>query len=240
MRDSLFILFLFICSCSLSQLPDNSDMKVGLPSFFNIGVNLNSGGWGVNSEIGKNITYKKHKFYSLEVLGQKHPKEYRILTLYSNSSTGFKYGKINNFSKLRIGIGRQYLIYEKLRSKGVDIFLKWNSGVSLGLVKPIYVNVAADSNEREEVRYDPNVHNQYNIVGRVSSLKGWGNISLVPGGFFKTAISFEHSSRRDIIKLIELGASIDVYPRHVPIMEYIDNNFIFFNMHITFAIGRKW
>lgn len=240
MRNFILILILLSSFYSKAQLPNKSEMNIGLPIFFNIGVNLNSGGWGVSTELGKNITYKKHKFYSLEILGQRHSKEYRVLTLYSASSSGFKYGKINNFYKLRLGTGREYLLYEKLRDKGVDVMFKWSTGLTLGITKPIYVNIAGDSNTQYEAKYDPDFHNQYNIIGRVSSLVGWDEISLYPGGFLKTAFAFEHSSDRNIIKLIEVGASIDVFYKQIPIMKYIDNNFIFFNLHATFAIGKKW
>ena len=60
------------------------------------------------------------------------------------------------------------------------------------------------------------------------------------GGFLKLGCEFEFSDDRGIIKALEIGSTVDVYPRRIPIMTEIDNPFIFPTVYISLLFGAKY
>jgi len=246
-KQLILYLFLAIGFSTFSQKIAIQKNNVGFRSEFYGGLAMHSAGWGFNLTRGKFKTSKITTLYSLEFVSMKHPKESKIN--YSSSlseSSPFKFGKLNSFYTTRLNYGKKYMLFEKFRNKGVEIFGTWQTGLNIGLIKPIYLEILRyDTNDliidpKPEERYDPNIHTESNIWGKGSFSSGFSSIKVVLGAHLKGGFMFEFSRRRERILAIETGVIIDYYPTKVPIMAYNKENDLFFNLYINVLFGKKY
>ena len=249
MVKKIFILLSFvgIGFSSFSQKPAVQENKVGLRTESFGGLNLHSSGLGITFSQVKFKTYKIRYLYSFDLVSMKHPKESKITYVASNrESSPFKFAKLNSFYTARFSYGRKYLLYEKYRENGVEIFWNWKTGLDIGILKPVYLEIIRyDTNgfaiePFSEEKYDPNIHNESNIWGKGSFSKGFNDLSFVLGGHIKGGFIFEFAKNREKILAIETGVIIDYYPTKVPIMAFNKENDIFFNLYINLLFGRKY
>lgn len=164
---------------------------------------------------------------------------------YYDNSTSYIYGKLNDFIIPRIGVGRQDVIFAKAHTTGVEVRFHYGLGVSLGITKPIYLNIledTSDPNTKNVVveRYNPVVHTPDVIYGAAPFTDGLGEMQLHPGGYVKSGFSFEYAKYPDQIWSIETGIVADIFPQEIPIMAFIPNKQVFFNFYVSLSYGGKW
>ena len=244
---SIIIIVLIQCSTFnyYSQLPAVQVNEARFTKEVWGGVIMHSQGFGLNLNYSKFKTYKKKKYFTLDFVGMKHEKEYKIFGSIDESAKRYVYGKLNSFLVLRPGIGGRKMFLEKLRDNGLQIAFNWSFGPSLGLTVPVYLEVLKINSFGEVVgfsieRYDPESHNIYNIYGRGPRSRGFLESKFHIGGFVKLACEFEFSDDRGVIKALEIGGVLDVYPQRIPIMSEIDNPFIFPTVYLSALIGAKY
>ncbi|NDC42718.1 MAG: hypothetical protein EBZ77_14420, partial [Chitinophagia bacterium] len=119
---------------------------------WSLGLRLNTNGWSLYTDIGKVKANDMRKadmfhnllFFQIEFGEKKDPKEQKVAgqTNRFGGSKYFKYGKINNFYALKLGLG-----YSKMLAGKPDpgcASIHWNTvgGFSLGLLKPYYLITA--------------------------------------------------------------------------------------------------
>ncbi len=223
------------------------------------GINIHSNGWGIDFRRGKNLTVSKKRMLEFEFVGMHHPKEIKSINPFYENSKSYVFGKINSMSVLRSAIGIQRVIAGKAERGGVELRLNYTGGLSLGLVKPVYLNIIRnDVNDPGFVtisveKYDPENpdHSQDNIYGRAAFTRGLDELNVYPGLYAKLGISFEYGSYNDGVKIIEVGITADAYHKKIPIMASprivtptqtfeVKNNQLFFNFYINIIYGRKW
>lgn len=211
------------------------------------GALLHGDGWGIHFHHAKYRTATDRRLLSVELVGMRHPKEVKSFNPYYEDSRGYFYGKLNTFTILRPTYGRKIQVTDKIRRSGVEINWIWGIGPSIGLLKPVYLEIGKPDNIPYESyaieRYDPAVHNVQNIYGRASWLNGLGELRPYLGGFGRTAMNFEYSGRTTGIKAIETGIAIDAYPVEVPIMaqfEGVTNKRFFFQFYIAVQFGKRY
>jgi hypothetical protein len=185
--------------------------------------------------------------YGLEIVGMKHPKEVKSFNPYYDNSRGYFYGKTNALTIIRPTFGGKHLITDKIRRSGVEVNWVWGIGPSIGLAKPVYLQIGKpDAIPYVTIvteRYDPSVHDVQNIYGRASWFKGVGEIVPYFGGFGRFGFNFEHSGHADGIKAIEVGCTVDAYPEVIPIMaemEGVTNKQFFFEFYLAIQFGKKY
>lgn len=210
-----------------------------------IGFNIHSAGWGVDFRRARNITVDRKRFYEIEIVNMKHPKEVRSVNPYFDNAKSFFYGKMNTLTLIRGGIGRQKVLFSKAEKGGVEGRLNYSGGFSLGLAKPVYLNILYETEIENEYivqveKYDPERHYPIDIYGRAPFTEGITEIKPYPGGFVKLGLAFEYGYWDDDIKCIEAGICVDAYGKAIPIMAYADNNSVFFNFYINILYGRRW
>jgi len=210
------------------------------------GVMLHGDGWGLHFHHAKHRTAVNRRLLSIELASMKHPKEVKSFNPYYEDSRGYFYGKLNALVILRPTYGRKVQITDKIRRSGVEINWIWGIGPSIGLLKPVYLEIGKPDAIPYETyvieRYDPAVHNVQNIYGRASWFNGVGEIKPYFGGFGRMAVNIEYSGNTSGIKAIEAGVSLDAYPTSVPIMaevEGIKNKPLFFEFYIAVQIGKR-
>jgi hypothetical protein len=238
-------IFFLISSVSYGQIPAEQENKVGFRSEWFGGLILHTNGWGGNLTRGKFKTYKRYNLFSIDLINIRNPQEYRIRYQVSpgDFSRAFKYGKLNSFYNARFSYGQQRMIFEKLREKGVEVYFNWKTGLSLGILKPIYleiVTIKEGGTFNSDEKYDPSIHNESNIIGKASLGSGFNELNVVAGGHLKTGLKFELAKQRENIFAIETGVIVDIFPSGVPIMAYKKEDVVFYNFYINILFGKKY
>ena len=209
------------------------------------GFTAHGDGWGVFLYSGKYTTARNRRLIGAEIVGMKHPKEVKSFNPYYEDSRGYFYGKSNSMLIVRPMFGRKSMITEKVRSSGVEVSVVWGFGPSLGLLKPVYLQIGKPGIPYETIvveRYDPAVHSVNNIYGRASWFTGVGEMKLYPGAFGRFAFNFEYASTGTGIKGIEAGATFDAFGKQVPIMAEVDgvvNKQFFLEFYVSLQFGNK-
>src|SRR5688572_10374232 len=106
------------------------------------GAKLISDGYGIFFEIGRARSVRKGILFQLELSERKHPKEEKQSNLF-NYSTPFIFGKQNFFYPVKLGLQQTGLYGNKSNKNGVSITYNYGGGVSLGLLRPYYVQLGA-------------------------------------------------------------------------------------------------
>ncbi|MBK9147850.1 MAG: hypothetical protein IPM12_08535 [Flavobacteriales bacterium] len=245
----LFAFFLVLVAASPSALAQQTiyeDARVPFRREMYGGALLHGDGWGLHFHHAKYRTATDRRLLSIEVVGMKHPKEVKSFNPYYEDSRGYFYGKLNALTILRPTYGRKLQLTDKIRRSGVEINWVWGIGPSIGLLKPVYLEIGKPDAIPYDTyvieRYDPDAHNVQNIYGRASWLNGIGEIRPYFGGFGRMALNFEYSGRTTGIKAIETGVALDAYPVEVPIMaelEGVSNKQFFFQFYIAVQFGKR-
>jgi hypothetical protein len=224
---------------------DNADKTILMRDEFSGGLVLHSEGFGITLRRAKQKTYKKKKYVEFDFVSMKDVKEISQQNPYYDNSTSFIYGKLNDFYVPRIGVGRQLVIFAKAHTTGVEVRYNYGFGADLGFTKPIYLNIIygnpPDQYAKIE-RYDPSNpnHTADNIFGNAPFTYGLGQMSIYPGGYIKSAVSFEWAKYPDEIWSVETGVVVDVFAQEIPIMAYIPNKQVFFNFYVSISYGGRW
>jgi hypothetical protein len=226
----------------------SGDAKVIYKKELTGGLIFHSDGWGATFRHGLHKTGSKRRVLSVDLINMKHPKEFKSYNPYYEDSKGYIYGKQNTFLILRPGYGQRRILFDKMRTRGVEVGFSWSVGPSLGFAKPVYLEIGYPSIPYQDIaieRYDPNEHYIDNIFGKAPGTKGLTELKLYPGAFGKFGLHFEYSNERDGIKALETGFAIDAYPERVPIMAELDdqnaqNKQYYFTFYIKILYGKKF
>jgi hypothetical protein len=211
-----------------------------------VGGILHSNGLGAFINYGRYRGVKKVLLFGGDILYMKHNKEIRSFNPVYEDSRSYVYGKMNSFFILRPSFGVRKILTEKVRKSGVQVGYTWEIGPSLGLTKPIYLEIGYPSIPYQYLaveKYDPDKHFFDSIYGRASGLNGIDELRIHPGAFFKFAFNFEYSNEKDRLKGLDAGIALDAYPREVPIMadeRVYQNNQFFITFFLQFSFGSKY
>jgi hypothetical protein len=202
-------------------------------------------GFGLNFRRAKHVTGFRKRVIEGELTYIKDPKEVKTVNPTFDNSKGFFYGKLNSLIVMRCGTGFQNVLYKKPEKSGVEIRYVTMLGVSLGIAKPVYLEILHMTSQQNEYtlsteRYDPSKHTLDDIYGRAPFFKGFGESTIYPGGYAKLGLNFEYGSYDDDVKAIECGMVVDAYPKVIPIMANSTNRQVFVGFYINFLYGRKW
>ena len=208
------------------------------------GIHMHPHGWGLNIHSSKTLTVDKTFLYGIEILGMKHPKEVKQPNRFFEDSRRFTYGKLNSFYIFRPMIGTKRMLTDKLRKNGVEVSVHASIGPSLGVTKPIYLEIRKEgdiNNDFLDVEpYDPTIHNLTNIYGRASDFLGFNKLKLRPGLYTKLGLYLENSPNQKGIMGLETGISMDAFLREVPIMALEKNKRFFFSFYVHVFIGKRY
>lgn len=216
------------------------------------GIQLATNGYGFNGTFGKYKGAYQLRLFHFGVNFIKHEKETKTWNpVQDPNARPYFYGKLNNFYTMRLGLGKMKVITEKLRKSGVQVSYLWHAGPSLGITKPVYLEIIYLSEPMrtpylEIEKFDPNRHYIDNIYGRASGLRGMNELTLYPGGYAQFAFRFEYSNEKERLRGLEAGMIAEAFPTRIPIMS-IDtdssnpqNHRLFLSMYVNFFIGTKY
>ena len=253
MREAILISVISLITVQLWGQPIPESEILLYKKLRQIGFNLNTSGYGVNTVFGRYSEASKVWLFGADLHFVKHEKETKTWNPVNDpNARPYFYGKLNNLYNLRLTLGRKKIITEKLRRSGVQVSYNWQTGPSLGFTKPIYLEIIyiEEPNNQpylEVEKFNPDLHYIDNIYGRASSLRGFDELKLYPGAFGKFSFTFEYSNERERLKGIEAGAAADIYAKRIPIMAIYDdqstnpkNHQLFLTLYINFFMGTKY
>jgi hypothetical protein len=248
MRSTLILFLLLLNGTAvMAQQTIYEETRVPYKRELYGGILLHGDGWGLQFYHAKYNTARDRRLLGIEVVGMKHPKEVKSFNPYYEDARGYFYGKSNALLILRPTYGRKLQITDKIRRSGAEVNFIWGVGPSIGLLKPVYLQIGKpDRIPYENIaveRYDPAIHDVQNIYGRATWFNGVGEIKPYLGGFGRVALSFEYSTETTGLKGLEVGAMVDVYQKTVPIMaelEGVRNKQFFFQFYLALQFGKKF
>jgi hypothetical protein len=264
---SAFLLPIFLCAQS-TQLPStrqqrNAEKKERINQLIKqeeegaliyqkqgaFGFKFNTDGWSMFYEHGKYKTITKTNLWWMELGERKDKKEEKVAkgsSIFPGLAIGnpFVYGKQNNFYLFKLGLGRQLLIGGKGNKNGVAVSLIYGGGLSVGMLKPYYLQIQDPSTgQTKDIKYDgkndSTFLNPSVIIGASGFGKGFGEIKFVPGAQVRTALRFDYGRYNEILSAIEVGVNVEYYTDNMPILAYTDAGKLFFNAHVALVFGKR-
>ena len=214
------------------------------------GLQLRTNGYGVFLELGRAKSPRFTNLYLLELSEIKHQKEEKSGTTNGIFSNSFIYGKINNFYQAKLGFGQQYIFGQKGNKNGIAVMGIYQGGLSIGLLRPYYINVNDANNKNRDIKYDSPDSLLFltgGINGSSGLGKGWSEIKIKPGAFVKGALRFDFGRFNEQVQAVEIGLSVEGYSQKIQIMAPgngqggagVKPQQLFFQGHIAILFGRR-
>ncbi|GCD80082.1 hypothetical protein [Schleiferia thermophila] len=234
-----------LCHTAKAQDADGADYKrVVYDNDYVAGIQLHTKGYGILFRRGYYTSnFSKHGFET-EVVNLRHEKEIKTFGLLPGNSRGFVLNKINSFYACRVGWFRERILYDRYDRNGIILSSIFSGGLSLGLVKPVYVEIEnPESNFGQDRilvrRYNP-AEPQQNILGQAGFFQGIVESIIEPGIYIKALMSFDYFGTDERINAVEFGAVADIFRRRIPILYDYVNPAVFFQLFININFGKRW
>jgi hypothetical protein len=206
------------------------------------GLQLRTNGYGLFYELGRMKSPRITNTYTLELTEIKHPKEEKFQGSDGFFGNTFIYGKINNFYQARLGFGKQYIFGQKGNKNGIAVIGLLQGGLSLGLLKPYYIELEDMAGQRVETTYakdSATYLSAQRYFGSSGFSKGWSELEMNPGVYAKTALRFDFGRFNESISALEIGISVDAFSKKVELIALNPYKQLFYQGHIAFVFGRR-
>lgn len=206
---------------------------------FAIGGKLINDGYGLFFELGRAQSVKKGLLFQIEISEHKYLKEEKQSNLY-NYSTPFLFGKENFFYPVKLGIQQERLFGNKSNKNGVTVTYNYGGGISLGLLRPYYVQLNTTG---QYIKYQSADSAQFLDPTLISAgpglSKGWSDMKLRPGLYAKTAFRFDFGSYNEMVSALEVGITGEYYTKTIPLMVHADPKKFFFTGYVAIMFGKR-
>jgi ribosomal protein S24E len=208
------------------------------------GLQLRTNGYGLFFEIGRRKTQRWTNVYAAELTEIKHPKEEKGNNGNGNFSNSFVYGKINNFYQFKLGFGREYIFGQKGNKNGVAVIGLAQGGLSLGLLRPYYLDIQEGADKRA-IKYESADSTKFLggdnavIIGSSGIGKGWNEIKMQPGAYLKVGLRFDFNKYNERIQAVQVGFSVEAYGSGIPQLAFNKPKQLFFQGHLAYVFGGR-
>lgn len=211
------------------------------------GFKLLNDGYGVFYEVGRAQTVKSAWLFQLEFSERKHPKEEKQTNPVVPTSP-FIFGKVNYFYTLKLGAQRQFIFGNKSNKNGVSVTGNFGGGISLGLLRPYYLEVSdAGQFSRRNIKYESpdsllfSSNNQLmdlNVSGARFGV-GWNEMKINPGIYAKAALRFDYGRYNEMVNALEVGLSSEFYSKKILQVLNSKERQLFLNAFVCIIFGRR-
>jgi hypothetical protein len=252
----IIVFFSSLCCTSanaqdvLTKVANGEDVNVVYKDMALGGAFMHPEGWGLFYRKAKILTIYKKWFYEIETSSMHSDKEVKIQNEGYPDASSYDYGKLNDMQVFRFGTGYYRTLWRKNNEHCVEIDAVYSAGLSLAVLKPVYLQVleTPPNNPTDPEldlvtrKYDPLTDTPNNIYGSASGFDGIGELAFYPGAYGRFGFNFDYAGRHDLIKAIETGFEIDGYLQKIPIMapQFVQNNQFFFNFYVSISFGKRW
>ncbi len=227
------------------------------------GIRRNTDGWSLFMEKGyvlSNDSRNSDKFYnirlfSVELSEHKHAKEKREANAHHGMVGPDKpkpliYGKVNNFYALKLGYGFRKMIAGKPDPGTVSIHWVYSGGLSVGLLKPYYVDAYVPSQDnpgfldKKTIKYSEEtkgdfLRQQY-IIGGSGWTKGLDEIQFAPGLHVRTALHFDFAASAKTKMALEVGVNAELYTRKIELLALQEAKAYLLSAYVSFQFGKRY
>ena len=218
---------------------------------------LHENGYALGYNTGEVLSYKKSKYYQLELGLMRDLRERRQNKNYSFTPVGgtraFVYGKINTFMVVRGSIGFKHYLSEKAKRKGLAVGYSYSFGPAVGLLKPYYLNlifrpseIDGSTPQYEDLAYSEATAEKFltfnDINGASKFTRGIAETKVIPGIQAKVASHFALGAFDKYVKAVELGLMADLFIKRVDIMaptESYNNKPYFIKLFANVQLGMR-
>jgi hypothetical protein len=221
------------------------------------GINFNTQGGligGINVRVARVLDERWLRFWSLEGVSFKNPKEEATTNRYTGGS--YKRFKANYAFALRPSIGIQRVLFRKAADAGVQVNALLSAGPSLGLLMPYYISFDYTAQRNQafsasdiitDEAYDPLKHADEDFIyDRAPLFSGISQLKVVPGVHLRGGLSFEYGRYRDAVAGAEVGFLLEAYTKRLlmlnPPATYDANSLnrqFFPSVYLTLYIGHR-
>lgn len=222
------------------------------------GINFNTNGGMIGGAMFRSarvLSSDWSRFWMLEAVEVKHPKEQRVQNYFSGGI--YVPGKTNYAFVLRPSFGAQRVIFRKAPDSGVQVSALGSIGPSVALLMPYYIyydytkrdadNQPIGPTDIRTEQYDPNKHSPDDIFiyDRAPLFSGANETKPQIGGHVRGALTFEYGRYRDAVAGVETGFLFEAYPKNLPILgsnavsaDQLNNKY-FTSVYFTIYIGTR-
>jgi hypothetical protein len=219
----------------------NEQQKVFFRNEKSFAILLNTDGIGFGYRGAKRIDFLNKRLYEINFATLRHPKEYKLSNPYVQAGGNFVFGKLNTVFYFQGGIGHQHELYKKQDLGGIAIRYFYSGGPVIALYKPIYYKVIYQISqtrfETKDEKFSSSIAVPQDIYSRAAFTKGLNETKVLPGLYGKAGFNFEYSKEDKVIHAIEIGASLNVFPKKIPIMASTENKAIYFGLFVSYRFG---
>lgn len=250
LKIALAFIAIFFAETALSQssgqaLAAGQDVNVLFRNESTGSIFMHSRGFGANYRRLWHVTGERKRLLEIEALNMNHPKEQKTKR---DRGKSYYYGKLNSLFMIRASYGYLQTLYRRAERKSIEVRMNYSAGPVLCFAKPVYLEVEypdpfspnGDGYIYKTEAYNPEKHNQGNIMGRAPMFYGLGSTRIYPGAFGKLGFSFEYGEMRTSIKAVETGVIVDFFPNAVPTMANFPKENVFISLYLGFHFGRRW
>jgi hypothetical protein len=238
LKRFLPLIIISACLFSLKSEAQTQD-SYEYQSEFTWGINKNTSGGligGLVFKQGKKVGERTLRTFGLEIMNVKHPQEVRRTT---NQGNLYLYGKSNYLYAFRFQYGRDFIIFKKAPTQGVEIKFVTAAGLSLGVVAPYYVQVQADNGEPVSKQYNPDDVSATDIQGTGRLFEGITDSKIKPGGNLKAALNFELGTIKSQVTGFEVGFLVDAYTSKIVLVPAAKNYAVYPTLFISIFYGSR-
>lgn len=205
------------------------------------GAKVINSGYGAFAEIGRMKSVKAGMLYQFEISEYKNPRENKQRNPAVPSAPPLIYGKQNFFYPAKLGVQYQMQLGNKSNKNGISVTGNFGGGLSMGLLRPYYVEVDK-AGKATFITYDSPDSTLFlsgPFYSGPSIGKGWSEIKVTPGAYIKTALRFDYGSFNEVVNALEVGLSLDFYSKKIPLLVNADHKQFFFGGYVAFMFGRR-
>lgn len=228
---------------------------------FSGGARWNTNGWTlfvekgwVKSEERLSDYFYDTRIFQVELSEIKHTKEKKAqgdLAAYAGEGDArpFIFGKVNNFYALKLGYGLRKMIAGKPEQGNVSIHWVGVVGLSLGMLKPYYVDAyvqqwPSGQLSQQSITYTDTTKfsflNRGYIIGSSGFTKGLNEMKFVPGIHAKTGLHFDFAASKTTKLAIETGINMELYTQNIILMANQKATPFLFNVYTSLQFGKRY
>ncbi len=206
-----------------------------------VSFRTDGGGLGFRHERQKSIIWERG--WSTEISFHHDPKEKKSVSIFSNASHGFPYGKLNRVFQWRTDYGIVRTLNHKPYWGGVSIGGYASGGIVMGITWPVCLKIWEMDESGDIIlhteAYHPEKHNLNNIYDGDSPFRGMKQMKLHPGLHLHSGLRMDFSNNEAISLALDVGINADVYIIPIEIMAYQKPDRFLINGYVNIAFGRR-
>ena len=223
-----------------------------LPEFYNgynLGGGLHSAGWWLGGKIIQNRTFATESQVELTLFRWKHPNAFKTQANPDDGASIYTPGLLNETFSFQAGWGTSYLWMERGLHHGVELRGTWSAGLSMALLKPVFLQIIYANEDPETSKdqpfiqkaeaFDPGKHNAGNIAGASPFYRGLDAIRVTPGIYAKGGLVAQWGKQRRAPQAVEIGLMGGLFVKPLTMMAFVDRSPFLACVYLSYQVGRR-